>query len=119
MFVIKIEDITVFDEKVTEMQKQLKQQKMEIYPFIIVVGDHYNNISEYYVSFDNTKFKFISFISCVDTCFKIYQVFHLEYPSQCYGVWLFFQRYFFNFCSLYDRNVSKVLGLISYLKKTN
>lgn len=103
-------------QKVSELEKKIKNSKQQFQPFIIVVGLDYDSINSFYIHFDNTLLKFNSFLSCVDISFKIFQVFNLQYPRQCYGSWLFIQKYFYDYITAFDKPVSKVLGLMSYLK---
>lgn len=41
---------------------------------------------------DNIKYIFNEPLEAVDTCFKIFWVLNLEYPSECNHCWLFIQK---------------------------
>lgn len=83
---------------------------------IVTVGKNLSEITEFYLYIDDKKLKFPTFLSCLDTCFKVFHVLNLEYSKYSYGVWLFIQLYFYDIKTKYDKNISNVSGLISYLK---
>lgn len=73
------------------------------------------NITEQVVYLDGTIYKFSSFLTCLDICFKIFQCLNLIYPDSCYSVWLFVQKYFYGIKTHFDKNIPSVIGLISTL----
>lgn len=115
---IQLLDCTAeFDNKIQELQKELAEEKQKFQPIILVVGKAYSQISEFYIYFGNKYYKKNTYLACIDLCFKIFQVFNLEYPTFCYGPWLFIQKYFFDINTDNDKNISKLLGLLNYLKQ--
>lgn len=73
----------------------LAKKKENIQPFILGVGD-LDEIEEFFVHFNGTLFKFNNFLRAFDICFKIFHLFHLEYPQACSPFWIFVEQYFYN-----------------------
>lgn len=117
--VILINDVQHFSKAVSDTQDQLQKLNVKYHPLIIVLGESYSSLKQFFIYFDNYTFKFDSFLSCIDMGFKLFQVFHLSYPSQSYGIWLFLQQYFFKLSTKYDKHISKVTGLVSFLNNSN
>lgn len=114
VFIIKVNNLSDIPEKVEKYEKENDEKG----PFIIVVGDDFDNLTDFYIAFDGTFFKAKSFLECLDTCFKIFFVCHLKYPEVCYGLWLFIQKYFYNISTSNDKNNSKAATLINYLSNS-
>ncbi|XP_075151841.1 uncharacterized protein LOC142225876 isoform X1 [Haematobia irritans] len=72
----------------------LSTKTEEILPFILGVGE-LNNITEYFVYTDGTLLAFSSFLRSVDVCFKLFHLFHQQYPKPSETVWSFIEHYFF------------------------
>lgn len=109
-FILNISSEAKIDEAVYNM----KQRFGLIQPIIIVVGDILT-LKSFYIYFDGIKLKFFSFLSAMDTCFKVYQVFIIEYLLQCKGAWLLIQKYFFDINNASDEKIPQVDGMLSYL----
>lgn len=58
--------------------------------FIIIVGTEIVKPLEFYVFIDGAKFKFFSFLSTTDNCFKLFQVLNLKYPLESISVFTVF-----------------------------
>lgn len=107
---------------VNDVQNQLEQYKTALFkrgetlqPLIIAVG---LNISDatFYVYYDEIKYKLPSFLTSLDTCFKIFHVLNLKYPCDCTEVWYFVQRYFYCIKRKEDQISPNILCLINDLK---
>ena len=70
---------------------------------------------EILIFFDKIKYKFTSIVKAVDICFKIYQVFNLEYPPAAFVVWSFIQSYFYKITTKFNVNNLSVTLLKSKL----
>lgn len=113
--IIHIKSINLFKPTLEDIKERFYKKKLTVQPLLIVVGNDLSTLNEFYVYIDNIIYKFPTFISSLDTCFKAFHVFDVEYPEYCRGVWIFIQRYFFNFTNENDKPFSQILGLISYL----
>lgn len=116
-FVLHIKQICDFQTEIDKLKARCCEEKTTLQPLIIVVGENHLNLSEFYVYFDEVKFKLFNFVSSLDLCFKIFHVFNVKYPENCEGVWNFFQKYFFNYLDTDESIFPNVCGLVSYLKK--
>lgn len=116
--IIHIKSINLFEPTLTEIKERFYKKKLTLQPFLIVVGNTLSTLDEFYMYIDNVKYKFPTFLSSLSTCFKTFHVFNVEYPEFCTGVWIFIQRYFFNFTNENEKPFSHVSGLISYLQNT-
>lgn len=109
----------LFKESVEAQQhhlEQLRNQGNPIQPFIVIVGT-INVQKEILVYFDSVMYKVHSVLRSIEICFKIYQLFNLEYPSQFSIVWLFIQKYFFCMNSRYDKPFPKLVQILAELNQ--
>lgn len=107
----------VFGDTVEAMQghiTKLRNQVDPIQPFILIVGTIFHQ-KEILVYFDSIIYKVHSILRAVEVCYKIFHLFNLEYPLESITVWLFIQKYFFNFSSKYDKPYSKLSQIMSEL----
>lgn len=77
-----VNSFIVFKNSITEVEDYILYRKKEnqpIQPFIITIGTPVNP-KEIFIFFDCIKYKLFSITSAVDTCFKIFHLFNLEYP---------------------------------------
>lgn len=97
--------------------KSLEEKNEPIQPLIIVIGSVLDP-KEILVDFDGIKFKFFTVLKAVDTCFKIFHLFNLKYPSPSILVWTFIQQYFYKVITKYDRSFPSVACLKNNLDKS-
>ncbi|XP_050539657.1 uncharacterized protein LOC126904573 isoform X2 [Daktulosphaira vitifoliae] len=102
------------------VQIQLKidiayKKKEKIQPFICVAETNFDDINNIYVYFFNTYYKFSNTIRALDTCFKIFQVFNLQYPIQSSLVWTFIQKFIYDIHNDCDIKSSSLTSIISDL----
>jgi len=96
----------VFSSTVTMAEEYItnrNQLKLPIQPFIIIVGTPLEP-REIIVYFDSIKFKVFTVIRAIDLCFKIFQLFNLEYPIQSGAVWHFIQKYLYSIQTKFDKS---------------
>lgn len=115
-FILHIEDASILEEEVYNLKERFASEKNTLQPIIIAVGISTSKLSNFYVYLDGVKLKFSSFLSALDSCFKIFHIFNLKYPRCCSGVWLFVQKFLYEIDTIYDQPQSCVSGLISHLK---
>ncbi|XP_022161028.1 uncharacterized protein LOC111027115 [Myzus persicae] len=111
------ESFMMFGESVEMMEshlENLKKQCKPIQPFILVVGTIFY-IKEILVYFDSVKYKVHSIIRAIEVCYKIFQLFNLQYPPESLVVWLFIQKYFFNYSSTYNIPLPKLSQILTEL----
>lgn len=92
-------------------------EKNTFQPVILVIGEDLSTLKEFFVYVDGTILKCSTFLSALDTCFKIFHIFNLEYPCHCQRVYLFIQKFIFSINTPHDKSSPKISGLISYLKE--
>ncbi len=71
-----------------------KRNNEKIQPTVIVIMED-REPKEFYVYFDDIKYKMFTLIAAIDCCFKCFHVFDLKYPLECINIWQFIQNYYF------------------------
>lgn len=85
-------------------------------PFIITVGPSNADISDIFISVDDTLYKVPSTLKAIDLCFKFFQVFDIEYPIESAHIWLLFQRLLYDYTSNFDKMTPNIMEVISDIK---
>lgn len=57
-------------------------------PFVLALGNDVCHPSQCFVILEKRVFERKSLLSAVDLCYKIFQVFDLEYPAQARAMWV-------------------------------
>lgn len=114
--IIKANTMTEFIKKLEDIKSDYAQNKKKLQPLLVAIGED-NDCTEFYVSMDNHKFKFGSFIEALDICFKVFHLFNFQYPDKCFNCWQFIQLYFYNIKTKYDINVPTIITLMNDLQK--
>ncbi|XP_058985200.1 uncharacterized protein LOC109612655 [Musca domestica] len=98
----------------------LEKRNENIQPFIFVVGDDNleDNDYNFYVYLDHALLHFVDFQRALDTCFKSFFLFNLEFPGASNQFWIFVQEYFYDMKSAHTKNFSKILNILSDLNYT-
>lgn len=112
-FILRLESVNDYQRRVDEIICKYYSAKTTIQPFLIVVGPE-NELKDFLIYFDNTLYKFNSFIESLDLCFKIFHVFSLKYPQGCELVWVFIQNYFYDITTQFDSKSSNIVSLINF-----
>lgn len=64
--------------------------KTSIHPQVVAVGNKFSlNFTEYFVLFKEKGIKCGTLLEAIDLAFKSFYVFHIEFPSHCFGAWQF------------------------------
>jgi len=105
-----IADITKIQE---EKRKAAADLEITLQPFIIAVGPSNADISDIFISVDDTLYKVLSALKAIDLCFKIFQVFDVEYPIESAHIWLLFQRMLYDYESSSDKMTPNITETIS------
>lgn len=85
-------------------------------PLIVVIGNKINP-KDFFVYLNNKYIICQNFLEAVDTCFKVFHLFNLEYPSVSSNVWLFLQKFFYKINLSSDKKVPKVSNLLNWFEK--
>lgn len=80
----------------------MKERKLNIQPYIIVVGKSINEITSSYVCIDQVVYATHSVLEALDLCFKIFHIFHVEYPIESKHLWLIIQKCLYRISTSYD-----------------
>lgn len=89
---------------------------LNVQPYIIVVGPTLAEISSFFVSVDKILYNVTSALNAIDTCFKIFHVFNIEYPAASDHIWVLIQRELYNFTTKYDKTPPYIVEIINALK---
>uniref|UniRef100_A0A6P7H2X1 Uncharacterized protein LOC114346295 n=1 Tax=Diabrotica virgifera virgifera TaxID=50390 RepID=A0A6P7H2X1_DIAVI len=114
-FTLRIPTINDFENKLTELRAKYYSKGTTLQPLIVVVGYSADQITNYFLYFDKYCQHHDSYLSCLDTCFKLFHVLSLEYPQAAYGPWYFIQKYIYEIETEYDRPLPSVSSLVAYL----
>jgi hypothetical protein len=90
----------------TSLDHFLKTFQGRTQPFILVlVGDH-RNPAQCFVIMERRPYAAATLVKAVGLCYKLYQIFHLEYPTQALAIWQFFDL------TVYQVKVEKESGSV-------
>lgn len=85
-------------------------------PYIVVVGQHLQTISDCYVIIQNNIYKGVDVLQCMDFVFKAFHALDTEYPPESEHIWLLIQKYIFEIETKWDKKIPRVSTLFSELK---
>lgn len=71
------------------------ENRIPLQPQLIVIGTNIGNLTDFYIYFNNFKFKFPTFREALDVQIKLMFIFNVEYPIVSRLVWCFIQEYFY------------------------
>lgn len=89
--------------------QHLISRKTSIQPFLLLIGDEITAVKEINVHFDGVRYSFTNFLRAVDSCFKIFYVFNLNFPDAAIAFWFFIEKCFYNICSKYVNSKVHIL----------
>ena len=75
------------------------------------------HIEQVFVLVNNVIYSVSSTVKAVDICFKIFQVFNIEYPVECRLAGLCLQRGVYGIETTYDKTTARVIEIIGNMKK--
>lgn len=111
-----------FLQNEADIQTQIKIQKenynrklLTCQPIVIAVGPTTKDLHDFYVIFDNIKYKFSSLLKAIDVCFKVYSVLNASYAQECEQLWTFLQKYFYKIHFKADKKFSRVSAFMTDL----
>ncbi|XP_063370220.1 uncharacterized protein LOC134658468 [Cydia amplana] len=84
-------------------------------PVVICIEPDVENITEFYVYFDDVTYQPESLLKAVDICFKTFHVFDIKYPRESIQPWMFIQWYFYEIHTPQDHTFPSVATLIADL----
>ncbi|XP_048000032.1 uncharacterized protein LOC125237110 isoform X2 [Leguminivora glycinivorella] len=84
-------------------------------PVVICVGPDVENLTEFYVNFDDVTYQLESLLKAVDICFKTFHVFDIQYPHESIQPWMFIQHYMYDIKTPQDHKFPSVATLIADL----
>lgn len=88
---------------------------MTIQPYIIIVGPSLHEISTSYVCVDDVLYTTSSTLEAIDTCFKIFHVLQLNYPTASEHLWFIIQKCIFKFTTKWDTIIPSTEHIIKTL----
>lgn len=109
----------VFKNSVCEIEEYItlrRNEKNPIQPFILIVGSPLHP-REIIVFFDCIKYKVFSILNAIDVCFKLINLFNLEYPTESSIAWLFIQKYLYNLNTKFDKPYHTLGQILSDLRQ--
>jgi len=96
----------------------LRRPKSSVFSqaFIIVIGTPLKP-NQILVYFDSIKYKVFNITRAIDICFKLFNLFNLQYPLQSCAVWMFIQKFYYSISTKYDTPHQLVAQVLHSLKK--
>lgn len=73
-------------------KRECEQHGITWQPQVLVLGPDALHIEQVFVLMNDVVFPISSTVKAVDICFKLFQVFNIEYPVECRLAWLCIQR---------------------------
>ena len=90
---------------------------LHVQPFVIVVGPSDTELNHFYIRVDNIMYESSSFLSSLDTLFKIYITLNVAYPKESENLCYFIQWYLFQIKTDVDIQIPFVYTVINRLTK--
>lgn len=87
-FIMTPDNLMDMNKIIDDLQKLCQEEKRKFQPILAAIGID-SERPQFVTIFDGYKYTFTSFLEALDITFKLFQVFHLEYPKPCYNLWLF------------------------------
>lgn len=84
-------------------------------PFIIYYENEKGFPDKIYVVLDDIYYQTENMITALDVLFKIFYVFHLQYPDECKSVLIFIQHFYYDILLVDDMRSKTTLNLIKAL----
>ncbi|CAH0559341.1 unnamed protein product [Brassicogethes aeneus] len=105
------------NQTLEEIKNKHLQWNQTVQPYVIVEGPSIKDITAAYVVVDKIQYKFTSVQKAIDVCFKVFHVFHGNYPVQSEHIWLLIQKVVYAVDTPYDKIIPFVMDLIENLKQ--
>ena len=118
-FIMRFSTVYEADQFFENQTRMALTSKINIQPFIFVIGEHFYSENQYYIYCDKIRYKLVSPVAALDCTFKLFQVFYLEYPIQSKAVWQFIQMFFYEITTPHDDAFPSVDLLINKLNLLN
>ncbi|XP_008203345.2 uncharacterized protein LOC103315932 [Nasonia vitripennis] len=83
------------------------ERKMPLQPYIIIIGS-VEDVQDTYVCIDERLYKVRGVLHALDTCFKAFHVFDLEYPTASTHLWLLIQKGIYQIHLPYDQEIASI-----------
>ncbi|KAL0103973.1 hypothetical protein PUN28_016969 [Cardiocondyla obscurior] len=62
------------------IEKQAENLNIMVQPYILIIGTILGDICNSFISIDDVLYSADSTLQALDICFKVFQVFHMNYP---------------------------------------
>lgn len=62
-------------------------------PFVLALGDNKAEPAQSFLIIEGRALPFAKILDALDTCFKSFYIFDLQYPKACYSTWDFIQKF--------------------------
>ena len=83
---------------------------------MLAIGSSVAELQQIFVLLDTVAYEVPSITKAVDLCFKIFQVFNMEYQSECKFPWLFLQRGLYGMQTQYDKVTPRLCEILAILQ---
>ena len=84
-----------------------------VQPYILAVGPTWDNISHSHIIVDKVLYTCTNVVEAVDLCFKLFHVFHSEYPPESKHVWQLIQQGFYKLFLKDDVNQKTIIKTLA------
>lgn len=116
-FIVTVHSINNVPLQIEQLREKCKSMENSLQPLVIIEG--LQTIRSYYVYFDGTFLKFISFLEAFDCAFKLFFILNLKYPDPCIKAWTFVQKYFYEIHTLQDIQSASLASFLNHMLKSN
>ncbi|KAK3931671.1 UDP-N-acetylmuramoylalanine--D-glutamate ligase [Frankliniella fusca] len=114
---MRVQSIADLEPAVQKAKENCERVGRTLQPFPAVVGRTEDLITESYVVVDHLRYRVESPLVAVDTCFKLYQELHCQYPAQSSYSWRFIQQALYRLKTEFDDPIPSVERSVSDFRK--
>ncbi|KAL0105535.1 hypothetical protein PUN28_016899 [Cardiocondyla obscurior] len=107
-------DVTINQES---LKKKAEELNITVQPYILIVGTTLDDIRNHFISIDDVLYSVNFTLEAVDLCFKVFQVFHMNYPIFSEHLWIIIQRGIYNFTTKWDTVFPNIEHVIKKLEE--
>ena len=86
-------------------------------PCLVFVGKKQTAIERVYIKWGVYSCSYRKGIDAFNTLFQIYNIINLEYPKDCYNLWILVQHCVYEIVSKHDKKVTSIISLEQSLKR--
>lgn len=101
---------------VLEKRQAMKKRKLNLQPFIIIIGDGILSVEKIYIRVDDVMYELDSLLNALYVLYQVYTLFNMAYPVESENLSYFIQWNVLNLKTDSDSQKASVFAFIKKLK---